>query len=175
MLHKHFSEIETARLLLRAPLELDWEVISYLRTDVHINKFVSRASAPTRIDALHFIQKMLQGIVKKDLFYWSITEKINSRIIGSICLWNFSKDGKIAETGYDLVPEYQGQGIMSEALQGVLNLGFSQLELHTIEAYTHRKNLASIKMLKSNNFELIPGKIDTANANNLIFRTHKSS
>ena len=96
-------------------------------------------------------------------------------MIGSICLWNFSKDGKIAETGYDLVPEYQGQGIMSEVLQGVLNLGFSQLELHTIEAYTHRKNLASIKMLKSNNFELIPGKIDAANANNLIFRTQKSS
>lgn len=168
-----FSEIITERLLLRKPKKTDWKMVSHLRSNEEINKFITRSSATSQTEALEFIEKIRTGIQKQEIFYWSITEKNNDQMIGSICLWNFSADRKTAETGYDLLPYFQKKGIMSEALQSILDYGFLKLHLQKIEAYTHKDNIASKKMLESNNFKLVPGKKDAHNANNLIFSIEK--
>src|SRR5690606_943352 len=72
---------------------------------------------------------------------WCITKKPVNTMIGSICLWNFSGDGKKAEVGYLLHPDFRTQGLMSEALAAVIEYGFGALALRRIEAYTHRKNM----------------------------------
>ena len=61
-------------------------------------------------------------------------------MIGSICLWNFSEDRKVAEIGYDLDPKYQRKGIMTESINAVLNFGFRKLSLEKIEAFTQKQN-----------------------------------
>ncbi len=102
-------------------------------------------------------------------YYWVITEQPNPQMIGSICLWNFSEDRKYAEVGYDLSPQFQGKGMMTEALQSVLNFGFQHLHLHSIEAFTHHQNENSKKLLKINGFQLIKGKKDEDNLDNIIY------
>ncbi len=77
---------------------------------------------------------------------WGITTKESNILIGSICLWNFSEDKKTAEVGYDLDPEFQGKGIMSEALKAVLNFGFKRRGFDTIEAHTDYRNNPSEKL-----------------------------
>ena len=59
---------------------------------------------------------------------------------------------KIAEVGYDLNPIFQRKGIMSEALNKVINFGFNELGLDNIEAYTHIQNENSKKLLEKNGF-----------------------
>lgn len=117
MNENEFPEIKTERLLLRKLKPADWEMISYLRSDKDINEFVKRPSAESKEKAMEFISKINDGINNQSLYYWTITEMNNIKMIGSICLWNFSKDKKIAEIGYDLSPKFQGKGIMNESLK----------------------------------------------------------
>ena len=164
-----FPEIKTKRLLLRRPRASDWEMIAYLRSDKEINKFIKRPSAESKEKALEFISKTNSDIEKQTLLYWIITKKNNDQMIGSICLWNFSKDRKIAEVGYDLSPKFQRKGIMDESLKSILDFGFKNLHLDLIEAYTHHKNEPSKKLLERNKFKLIVDKKDQYNSDNIIY------
>ena len=58
---------------------------------------------------------------------------------------------------------------MSEALNLIIDYGFNQLKLHKIEAYTHRDNKRSKKLLETNGFQLIKFRTDSDNAYNVIF------
>ena len=85
----NFPQLETQRLLLRELEDSDWESISFLRSDEKVNQFVVRPKAETREEALEFIEKIRGFVDSGDSFYWSISKKIESEMIGSICLWNF--------------------------------------------------------------------------------------
>lgn len=163
------QEIKTERLLLRRLNASDWETISFLRSDKEVNKFVKRPTAKTKERALEFISKINSGIDDGNLFYWAITEKDTDKAIGTICLWNFSEDKKTAEIGFDLCPEFQGKGLMTECLRSILDFGFNKLDLNSITAYTHRKNESSKKLLERNGFKCIGGKKDKHNKNNLVY------
>lgn len=162
-------QLQTKRLFLRTLKISDWKAISYLRSDRTVNKFVKRESAETKEKALAFISKINAGIQNQNMYYWSISEKRESEMIGSICLWNFSNDRKTAEVGYDLNPTFQQKGIMDEALKGVTEFGFNSLKLTCIEAFTHKENTASKNLLERNKFDYNPNRIDENNPNNSIF------
>ena len=169
MKQNHFSEIKTKRLLLRKLKNSDWKMISYLRSDKKVNEFVKRPGAESKEKALEFISKTNNSIDNRNLYYWVISEKNNSEMIGSICLWNFSEDQKTAEVGYDLSAEFQRKGIMDESLKSVLQFGFKKLDLDLIEAYTHHNNESSKKLLERNGFILVRDKKDKHNQDNLIY------
>ena len=173
MMKNNFPEIKTKRLSLRRLEKSDWEAVSFLRSDKHVNEFVKRPSAETREKALEFISKINKGFENQDLYYWKITEKNQNEMIGSICLWNFSNDKKVAEIGYDLSPNYQGRGIMSESLKNVIDFGFKNLNLDFIQAYTHHQNTSSTTLLERNGFILVQGKKDEYNLDNIIFELKK--
>lgn len=165
-----FPEINTERLLLRRLMESDWEMISYLRSDKEVNEFIKRPSAESKEKALEFINKINSGIDNQNSLYWTITEKNSNQMIGSICLWNFSEDRKTAEVGYDLSPKFQGKGIMNESLKSILEFGFKNLNLELIEAYTHKRNVNSKKLLERNRFILDVNIKDEHNQDNIIYK-----
>ncbi|WP_300434236.1 GNAT family N-acetyltransferase [Christiangramia sp.] len=94
MKKKKFPQLDTKRLFLRKLEKSDWESISYLRSDKIVNQFVKRENADTKQKAIKFIEKTKLKIKNDQLFYWSITLKEDEKMIGSICLWNFSEDEK---------------------------------------------------------------------------------
>ncbi len=173
MNQNHFPEIKTKRLLLRRLKQSDWEMISYLRSDRVVNKFVKRTKAETKEKALEFISKINNGIDKQNVYYWVVTEMNSDQMIGTICLWNLSIDQTTAEVGYDLSPKFQGKGIMNESLQSILEFGFNSLNLDLIEAYTHKKNKSSKKLLERNRFKLVLNKRDDDNQDNIIYEVKK--
>jgi len=173
MTENNFPEIQTERFLLKRLENSDWKMISFLRSDKNVNEFVQRPNADTKEKALKFIQKINTGMDNLDLYYWKITERGKNEMIGSICLWNFSKDHKTAEVGYDLSPDYQGKGIMNESLKNITEFGFRKLNLNLIEAYTHNYNKSSTKLLEKNGFNLVKGKKDDHNADNVIYELKK--
>jgi len=163
-----FTPLATPKLQLRALETHDWEEISYLRSDVQMNQYVSRSSARNKKEALAFIYKIQKGIRNKEILYWSICYKDKPKMIGSICLWHFSKDGTTAEVGYDLATNAQGKGIMDEALKRLIDHAFNQLGLKKIEAFTHKDNAKSLALLKRNHFCLNPQQWDKTNKNNVV-------
>lgn len=169
---KSFPKINTKRLFLRKIEESDWEVILYQRSDKTINEFIERPEnrkTKNKSDAFKFIKEINEETENDKSITWGITLKNDSKIVGTICLWNFSDNNKTAEVGYGLDPEFQGKGIMSEALISIVNLGFNKLKLDKIEAFTHKENIASKKLLEKNGFYFNMNRKDQDNDANDIF------
>jgi ribosomal-protein-alanine N-acetyltransferase len=78
--------------------------------------------------------------------------KDQSKLIGTVCIWNILKEHYRAEIGYVLLPEYFGKGFMQEALTATLDYGFRVMKLHSIEANVNPMNTDSIKLLERNHF-----------------------
>lgn len=83
---------------------------------------------------------------------WGIFYKDNGELIGTVGFYCWSKVQKKAEIGYDLKKNYWGKGIMTEALQMVIQFGFNHMDLHIIDANVVVKNPNSIKLLNKLSF-----------------------
>ena len=151
--------LETIRLSLREPRIDDRDKIFFMRTDPELNKYIKRTPPKTLQEIDLFINDRLRDRQQGISIYWVLALKESpDQCIGAISLWQFSKDRKTAEVGYDLHPHYQGKGYMSEALRVVLEFGFNTLDLDTIEAYTHIENKPSRKLLEHHAFTLTDKK-----------------
>jgi ribosomal-protein-alanine N-acetyltransferase len=164
-----FPTLTTERLTLRQPLESDAQQIFLLRSDAIVNKYLDRQPTRTVEEALHFIRKVNENFKNNEGLYWAITQRENEKLIGTICLFDFSDELKKCEIGYELLPNYQGQGIMNEALEKIIEFTFQTLELMTINAFTHKDNQSSTKLLQKFYFQET-AIIDEANPNLILFR-----
>jgi ribosomal-protein-alanine N-acetyltransferase len=172
MLNKNlspFPTLTTERLILRQLLESDVQEIFLLRSDPIINKYLDRQPSKTLEDALNFIRIINVNIKNSELPYWAITQKNNEKLIGTICLFDFSEELNRCEIGYELLTDYQGQGIMNEAIKKIIEYSFQTLGLKTIDACTHKDNQSSIKLLQKFNFEKTE-IVDETNPNMIVFR-----
>ena len=52
-----------------------------------------------------------------------------------------------------MLPEFQGKGIMTEALKSVIEFTFSEIKANIITAFPSSDNLSSVTILKKLNFE----------------------
>ena len=167
-----FPELATERLLLRKIKASDYEEILFLRTDETVTKFIERPENKKIKDksgARKLIKELNGYIETNESITWGIVLKNNPKVMGTICLWNFSQNEKTAEVGYELNPKFHGKGIMSEAIKKIVDFGFNQLKLDKIEAFTHNKNENSSKLLEKNGFNLNENRTDLDNTSNNIF------
>ena len=147
-----FPLIATDRLVLRQLTSKHENEIFELRSDERVSKFLNRQKYKKIVEAREFIDKINKGIRQNEWIYWAITLKNDKKLIGTICLWHISKENFRAEVGFELHPDFQGRGIMQEALTKVLDYGFKDMKLHSIEGNVDPNNLSSIKLLEKNNF-----------------------
>ncbi|HEX4374364.1 MAG TPA: GNAT family N-acetyltransferase [Puia sp.] len=169
-----FPVLTSKRLTLRQLDDNDYNEIFALRSDDNLNKYIARRKATNIEEAKEFIKKINAGVNGNKSLYWAICFSDSKKLIGTICLWNLSEDKTVAEVGYELNPTYQKMGIMNEALQCVINYGFNEIGLTTIEAYTHKDNSSSSRLLKKNNFKIDDLKKDEEGINNVIYSLKKN-
>jgi ribosomal-protein-alanine N-acetyltransferase len=51
-----------------------------------------------------------------------------------------------------LLPEYHGKGIVTEAIQLMIDYGFEQMNMHSLEGIIDPANTASARVLEKNGF-----------------------
>jgi ribosomal-protein-alanine N-acetyltransferase len=161
-----FPVIKTARLTLRQLRSSDDEAIFTLRSNKQVNKYLGRKPSESMKDAQGFIRAINENVQRNDAIYWAITLGDDEKLIGTICLFSFSEDNSTAEIGYELLPDFQGKGIMHEAATKVIGFGFRDLRLSSIEAHTHFENQESTRLLKRLNFN----RVSIANENVIIYK-----
>lgn len=149
-----FPVLTTDRLVLRKLDLSDSEALLKLRSDESVNLYLDRPPTNTIADAEAFINKIASIVKNQQGIYWVINLKDEQELIGTVCFWNFNAEKKMADIGYELMPEYQGQGLMQEALAKVLSYAFGTMQLKAITGLVHPENESSIKALKRNGFVL---------------------
>lgn len=149
-----FPNLITQRLSLRK-LELkdDYDIL-ILRSDERVNRFLDRPKTTTIEEARQFILKINEGVENNESIYWTITLKNDDKLIGTICYWNILTEKDEAEIGYELHPDFQGKGIMQEALAKVIDYGFEKMKLKTITALPTINNSKSRQLLERNKFTI---------------------
>jgi ribosomal-protein-alanine N-acetyltransferase len=165
-----FPELETERLILRALQISDAKAIFGLRTNKDVNTFITRDLLNNLSEARAFIDYTANLAHEATGIFWGLADKENNEIIGSIGLRNFDAEENYAEIGYDLHPNYQDRGFMNEAFLKILEFASQQMSLKTIEAFTHKNNIASIALLEKHAFKIQNERKDKGFENNKVYR-----
>lgn len=167
-----FPTITTERLILRAVEMSDDEAMFALRSNNEVNKYVGNAK-PQSIEDIHKLIKLLQNnAANNEAIFWVICTKEDPTLIGTICFWNISNENETIEIGYTLLPHVQGKGYMNEAMSAVIPYGFDTMQAKSIEAFTHKDNVPSARVLERNGFKrdsaLQEKYIDDAHAKDMV-------
>lgn len=147
-----FPNLETERLVLRRVDKNDVNEIFSLRSNVETMKYIPRPLVKNIEDALEHIAMIDSKIEANEGINWAITLKGNPKLIGIIGHYRIKPEHFRAEIGYMLLPEFQGKGIISEAIKKTVDYGFNEMGLHSIEAIIDPENTASAIVLEKNNF-----------------------
>lgn len=164
-----FPIIETKNLILRSMNYNDIDDLFEMRKDQRMVEHTDTKLDQTKQETKAYIDKMNEGVDHNKWVIWAIQHKNSKKVIGSICIWNISEAEDSGELGYGIIPDYQGKGLMSESLLGVVNYGFKIMEFKTLDAYTEENNFRSIKLLDSCNFTEISRVDDQGYFNKRVY------
>jgi ribosomal-protein-alanine N-acetyltransferase len=173
-----FPTLITERLILRAIEMSDDKELFLLRSNDEVNKYVGNPK-PASIEEIHaFIQKLQDNATNNVAILWAICTKDDPKLIGTACFWNISKENETMEIGYTLLPHAWGNGYMNEVVSALITYGFNTIQAKSIEAFTHKDNAASSKLLERNGFKR-DKELEEKNAGNedekdlIVYSLHK--
>ncbi len=147
-----FPVLETKRLVLRRLNNDDAEAVLSLRGNPENMIYIPRPLLKNIDEALLHIKIINDKIDNNTGINWAICMKDNPKFIGLLGLYVIHETNMRSEIGYMILPEYNNQGITSEAIQAVVNYGFDVVNLHSIEGIIDPNNIASEKVLLKNGF-----------------------
>ena len=112
-------------------------------------------SSETNAELKAAYSEMLDGCLNNpDQWDWYaiwIIELRNGTHIGDLCFKGLDSNG-VAEIGYGILEEYQGQGYATEAVKAALSWAFQNPNVTAIEAETDADNAASKRVLEKCGF-----------------------
>ena len=147
-----FQNLKSERLFMRRLNIDDVNEVLELRGNPENMKYVPRPIIKTLDEAMAHIALIDDKIVNNIGINWAITLKGSPKMIGIIGHYKIQPENFRSEIGYMILPQYHGKGIVTEAVKRVVEYGFEQLQLHSIEAIIDPKNAASEKVLQKNGF-----------------------
>ncbi|WP_347990358.1 GNAT family N-acetyltransferase [Methylomonas sp. AM2-LC] len=146
------TELQTARTILR-PFTEDDAIQSFSWFgDPEVMKFTPHGPdinlESTILRITHYIEHQNQyGYAK-----WIILDRNTMKPIGDSGPMYFPECHSF-ELGYRLLPSFWNQGIATEVTSAWIRYYFQILELKYLMAFTHTKNLASIRVLEKTGFQ----------------------
>ena len=146
-------EIDTDNLHLRPLKMADAEAMFAILSDPQSMKFWSHKPATDIEVAIKTLREDLESDARNDSICWAVTIKGKDELIGKCILFHFSPHNHRAEIGFILNRDYWRQGLMHQALEGVIDFAFNTLKLHRIEGDTDTENTGSLALLEKLGFE----------------------
>lgn len=143
-------KLQTKRLII-LPISLsDVENIHELHSLPETDQFntlgIPENLEQTKDIVEEWIQKNQNGFNQNFVFKIELAE--SKEFIGLIALNLGKPKFKIGEVWYKLHADFWNKGYATEALEGILQFGFNELQLHRIEAGCAVENKASIRVLE---------------------------
>lgn len=131
---KKFPVLETDRLILRKMKVSDYaDMYEYAKRD-DVTKYLLWRSHPdaryTR-DYLGYVQSQYRA---GEFFDWAVIHRDSNKMIGTCGFAKLDYENNSAEIGYVINPAFWRRGYATEAVQRVVEYGFTELNLHRLEA-----------------------------------------
>ncbi len=133
--------IRTERLLLRRPEIQDAAPLVRIRS----------LTMPEN-EAKAAVAGMIRECEMPFAFHWVITK--DEQVIGRIKAWDVDPYNGHLQLGYDVGPEYRGNGYMTEAVQAVVRFLITEAKVHRIFCSVRVGNLASCRVCEKCGMQL---------------------
>jgi ribosomal-protein-alanine N-acetyltransferase len=159
--------LETTRLILRHQVLDDLEDLWALYSNPNITKYIPDAPR-TRAEAQEELEWNMHGHPKHpELGLWATMHKESGKFVGRCGLlpWTIEEQHEV-EVAYTIVEDFWGQGLGSEAAQGILEYGFEELNLSRLICLIDPDNIASQKVAEKIGM-MLEKKVDGIGGDNL--------
>ncbi len=138
----------TPRLLLRKMTMKDAQDIFAYSQDPEVARHVLWDAQKSLNEAKDYIRYMRKRYFYNQPSSWGIIYQKTGRLIGTIGYMDYDENNSTVEVGYSLSRHYWNQGLMTEALQKVIEVSFEELEIHRIEAQHEIDNPSSGRVME---------------------------
>lgn len=147
--------LETQRLVLRHQVIEDLDDLWTLYQNPNITRYIPDAPR-SREEAQEELEWHMHGHPHHpELGLWATVLKENGKFIGRCGLLPWEVDGvHEVEVAYTIAEEYWGQGLASEAAQGILKYGFENLKLSRLVSLIEPENIGSQKVAEKMGMKL---------------------
>ncbi|HEU4789055.1 MAG TPA: GNAT family protein [Flavobacterium sp.] len=113
--------------------------------------FYDAVQATTLQEATEMQLKINKDYIDGNSIHWGIADNLTNKIIGT-CGYYRGLDQGTGELGCVLLPQYQGQGFMTDAMLSAIDFGINNIGLKRVWAITTKQNEKAIKLLENLNF-----------------------
>ena len=148
-----FPVIHTDRLTLRKPTYDDVQPLLELSQDDDVMLYYGMEpfteEKQSRDEIEWFLKIWREGTGTR----WVITLKGEDDLIGEIGFYEYKKKHRRAEIGYKLSRSHWMKGYMTEALVGMLDYMYGNLELNRVQALVDPRNEASLRLIERQGFQ----------------------
>lgn len=149
----YFQTVETERLILRHLMREDTDFVFQHFGNPRVTQYLLDEPPVTEYSQAEEIVEFYTEPNGKTHNRWILIRKSDQQPVGTVGYHKWVKRYFRGEIGYDLSPDYWGQGYMSEALHAVLSHGFELMGLNRIDALVYIQNKRSIQLLQKLGFK----------------------
>ena len=133
--HKGTKRIETERLTLRRAVVEDAQpMFDNWASDDEVTKFLTWPTHSSVEVTKMVVDSWIKGYEQDNFYQWIIELKETGQPIGSISAVRQDEKLALAEIGYCMGRKWWHRGIMSEALQAVIDYLFDQVGMNRVES-----------------------------------------
>ena len=148
-----FPVLQTERLCLRESRLADAEVIYAVLSSDTVTRYYSLSPLASVEEARALVERRAAAFRRQERIRWAIARREDDAVLGSCGYVHWDRESRRAEVGYELHPDWQGRGLMYEALTAMLSFGFTQMDLNRVEALVVPENEPSLRLLRRLGFE----------------------
>jgi ribosomal-protein-alanine N-acetyltransferase len=142
-MNQHFPQLDTPRLRLRQIERSDADALFDIHSDIAWMRWYGVDPMLERYQADHLAEFFASWHAAGTGYRWGLERKDDGRLIGTCGLFRWNRSWHNCVIGYEIARDCHGQGYMREALNAILEYGFTEMELHRIQAEMHPDNAAS--------------------------------
>ena len=147
-----FKELETDRLLLKCISSEDRGFLLTQFSCDEVNRYLFDAEPLADIqDADEIIDFYIQP-EPRNQHRWILIRKDDRAKLGTCGFHCWNRTDNCCDVGYDLYPDFWGNGYMSEAMQAILSFAKDEMGIKRIDACIYIENDASLKLAKNLGF-----------------------
>ncbi len=153
MLKLELPEVETQRMIIRSIRLSDAQDLYEIASDPRVNKYLLYPMHKSLDETKEIIRKVFLTRVEQGVpSAYVLVDKKKNKMIGT-CDFVSIHYHDVAEIGYSLNYDYWNNGLMSEAIKKVIEIGFDHVGIRIIQIKHSINNHASQRVIEKAGFQ----------------------